>query len=389
MAEHPPITIVGAGLGGLVLARVLHIHEIPSVVLDLEAGPESRVQGGMLDVHEDTGQAALRTAGLHEQFAGLIHPGGEARRVLDKHATLVYSSDGPGGRPEVERGALRRLLLDSLPAGTVRWGAKFRTARQLDDGRWELALTDGQTLTTALLVGADGAWSRVRPLLTDARPAYTGTTAVEAYLYDADHQYPAAAEAMGSGSLFALGDGHGLLGHREPGATLHTYAFLGVPEDWASSVDLTATEAAKRAVLANFPDWAPALRSLVADADTDLVVRPIHALPVGQRWTRVAGVTLLGDAAHVMAPTGDGANLAMVDAAELGTLLATHPDDLEAALRAYETTMLDRAEQCAVESAQLMDLVMRDPDAPRQFTEVLRTLDQQTQPAPLLQETWL
>lgn len=343
----------------------------------------------MLDVHEDTGQAAMRTAGLHEQFAALILPGGEARRILDKHATLVSASDGPGGRPEVERGALRRLLLDSLPAGTIQWGAKLHTARRLDEGGVELTLADGTTLTTGLLVGADGAWSRVRRLLTDARPAYTGTTAVETYLYDADRRYPAAAEAMGQGSLFALGDGHGLLGHREFGATLHTYAFLGVPEEWASSVDLADTRAAKRAVLANFSDWAPALRSLVADADADLVVRPIHALPVGQRWPRVPGVTLLGDAAHVMAPTGDGANLAMLDAAELGTLIAAHPDDVEAALSAYETTMLDRAEQCAAESAQLMDLVMRDPEAPRKFTEVIATLDQQTQPDPLLEATWL
>ena len=54
------IAIVGGGLGGPVLARVLQLHGIASTVYELDASPDARHQGGMLDMHEESGQRALR-----------------------------------------------------------------------------------------------------------------------------------------------------------------------------------------------------------------------------------------------------------------------------------------------------------------------------------------
>ncbi|WP_033819950.1 NAD(P)/FAD-dependent oxidoreductase [Kitasatospora sp. MBT63] len=367
MTVHHPIAVIGAGLGGLTLARVLHVHGIEAAVFDLDASPGARTQGGMLDIHEESGQAALRAAGLYEEFRALIHPGGQAMRILDRHAVvrMEESDDGSGGRPEVDRGRLRDLLLGALPAGTVRWGAKVTGARPLGGGRHEVTLADGGVFTTGLLVGADGAWSRIRPLLSDAVPQYSGVSFVESDLLDADLRHPAGAAVVGGGMLFALGAGRGFLAHREPDRSLHVYTALRIAESWAGGTDFTDPVAAKAAVLEHFTGWHPSLRALVADADGPLVPRPIHALPVGHRWERVPGVTLLGDAAHLMSPfAGEGANLAMLDGAELGRALAAHPGDPEAALAAYEHLLFPRSEAAAAESAASLDVIFA-ADAPR------------------------
>ncbi|MEU4046375.1 NAD(P)/FAD-dependent oxidoreductase [Streptomyces antibioticus] len=373
MTTHPhhPVAIIGAGLGGLTLARVLHTRGIEAAVFDLEAGRHVRTQGGMLDIHEDSGQTAIRAAGLYEPFRALVHPGGEAMRLLDRDASVVLErdDDGDGGRPEVDRGHLRDLLLDSLPDGTVRWSRKVTGARALDDGRHEVTFADGTAVTTGLLIGADGAWSRIRPLVSAADPAYTGISFVELDLLDADTRHPDSADLIGSGFFIALHDGKGFLAHRETDGSLHVYAAHRADEDWLDGIDFTETGGetplAKQALLDSFADWSPRFRTLITDADGPLVPRRIHALPVGHHWDRVPGVTLLGDAAHLMSPfAGEGANLAMLDGALLGLALADHPDDTEAALTAYEKELFPRGEASATESATwLTQMFGADPMA--------------------------
>ncbi|MCQ9178125.1 FAD-dependent monooxygenase [Streptomyces sp. IBSBF 2953] len=359
------VTIVGAGLGGLLLARVLHVNGIPATVYEAEASPTARAQGGMLDIHDHSGQLALRAAGLTDEFRSLVLPGRQALRLLDRDGTVLFEEpdDGTGGRPEVQRAELRQMLLDSLPADAVRWGRKATAVRSLGEGRHQVTFADGATAVTRLLVGADGAWSRVRPLLSTATPRYFGRSFVETYLFDCDTRHPAAAKAVGGGSMLALAPGKGIQAHRESGGTLHTYAALTAPQDWFAAVDFTDPAAAIARIAQEFDGWAPELTALITDSDTAPVLRPLNALPAGHRWDRVPGVTLLGDAAHVSAPDGEGANLAMYDGARLGEALAAHPDDVEAALTAYEQAMFPRSAESAADGARLHELMYGD-DAP-------------------------
>ncbi|WP_405854681.1 FAD-dependent monooxygenase [Streptomyces sp. NBC_01515] len=363
------ITIIGAGLGGLTLARVLHVHGIPATVYEAEPAPTARAQGGMLDIHEDNGQPALAAAGLTEEFRGLVLEGREATRVLAPDGTVLFDDDSTRGRPEVLRGELRRILLDSLPAGTVRWGHKVTGVRALGEGRHEVTFADGTAITASLLVGADGAWSRVRPLLSGATPEYTGKSYVETYLYDADTRHPAVAKAVGGGSLFALAPGKGIQAHRESGGTLHTYVALSRPQDWFADIDFTDSATAAQRIAREFDGWAPELTALITESDTPLVLRPLYALPVEHRWDRVPGVTLLGDAAHLSAPNGEGANLAMYDGAELGKALAAHPDDPEAALTAYEQPLFPRSAAAAIDGADLNEVLFGD-NAPQSLLDM-------------------
>ncbi|MEU3031011.1 NAD(P)/FAD-dependent oxidoreductase [Streptomyces incarnatus] len=352
--KHVPIAIIGAGLGGLTAARVLRVHGIEATIFEAEASAAARTQGGMLDIHEENGQRALHSAGLHDAFRELVHEGGQAMRLVGPDGTVHVSreDDGAGGRPEVDRGALRDLLLDSLPQGTVRWGAKVTGARGLGGGRHEVTFADGSTVTTDLLIGADGAWSRIRPLVSSARPAYTGISFVETDLLDADTRHPRSAALIGGGFFISLGDGRGFLAHRETDGSLHVYTAVKADEGWLGTIDFGDTAAAEAAVLAGFEGWDEGLRGLVADADGPLTPRHIHALPAGHRWDRVPGVTLLGDAAHLMSPfAGEGANLAMYDGALLAEAIAAHPDDRELALTAYESALFPRSETSATESA--------------------------------------
>jgi 2-polyprenyl-6-methoxyphenol hydroxylase-like FAD-dependent oxidoreductase len=359
------ITIIGAGLGGLTLARVLHVNGISATVYEAEPSPSARAQGGMLDIHDYNGQLALRAAGLMDEFRGLILEGRQAMRILDRDGTVLLdqADDGTGGRPEAQRGELRRMLLDSLPAGTVRWGHKVSDVRALGEGRHEVSFDDGSTVATDVLVGADGAWSRVRPLLTDVTPEYTGASCVEIYLFDADTRHPAAAKAVGDGSMGAPAQGKVIMAHRERGDTLHTYVMFTESLDWFAAIDFTHAAAATARIAREFDGWAPELTALITDGDTPPVLRPFYALPVGHRWDRVPGVTLVGDAAHLAAPNGEGANLAMYDGAELGKALAAHPDDVEAALTEYEQAMFPRSAEVASEGTDAYDMLAGDNPA--------------------------
>ncbi|MET8798749.1 FAD-dependent monooxygenase [Nocardia sp. NPDC004568] len=344
------------------------MNSIDTVVYERETARDARGQGGMLDIH--SGQRALRAAGLLDEFFTIARGEGQDMRLLEPDGTLLLQEDTPEdaplARPEVDRADLRNLLLDSVPAEVVRWGHAFASA---EDGLLHFA--DGGSTTYSLLVGADGAQSRVRALLTDAHPAHIGQNVVEVGIPDIDRTHPDLAAMVGRGSYWVLGDGLSLAAQRNgDGRVRIGLSFYNTGEDWfaTSGIPFDDPAAARARLIELLPGWDPRFTALIAACDDTVVPRAITTLPAGLTWPAKPDVTLLGDAAHLMPPVGEGANMALLDGALLGLALVAHPDDFPAALSEYEREMFERTGAAARMSARIQELLM-SPDAARHMLE--------------------
>ena len=359
MHKHPRIAIIGAGPGGLTLARILHLGGIEASVFEREADALARPQGGTLDLHEGSGLLAVERAGLDAEFRAIARYDDQGTRLIDKAGRVLFDDPNPGAgnRPEVDRTALRAMLLGALPAGTVQWGCALRELRAEADGRWTPVFSDGEGQHDSgpfdLVVGADGTWSRVRPLLSAYQPQYSGLTFIEFGIDDIDACHPALAKLVGRGKLDVLGDGRQIIAQRNGHSHVRGYAIFRVPADWAAQrFDFASPTAVRDQLIAEFADHADAVTDLLRASNDHFVARPIHALPVGHRWTHRRGLTLLGDAAHVMSPFGgEGVNAAMLDAAELGRHLLEDAG-WDRAVATHEAQMFERVIDAASGSAE-------------------------------------
>lgn len=349
------IAIAGGGLGGLTLARILRRHGIDAVVYEREASRSARSQGGSLDLHPESGQRALADAGLAGRFRSAARPEGEEHRILDPAGrTLVHHEPRPGsfsGRPEIDRGVLRGLLLDSLPGDAVAWRHRLVAATPRSGGGFEIRFDGGHSADCDVLIGADGARSVVRSLLTDATPSAVATL-IELGIGDVDRRHPDLADLVGPGNLWCVGVNQILAAQRLGDGSVRVG--ISLPTD-DRPLD---TYRSKRALLDMFDGWDARLTALIEAGDGPPAPRVIEAVPTGTRWAHQPGITLIGDAAHLMPPVGEGANQAMLDAAELAAELAANPADPDSAIRTYEEAMFTRIQPIADMSTRVQAMML-------------------------------
>ena len=352
MATIRSVGIVGGGPGGLMLARILQCSGVDVTVFERDGHPGERPQGGSLDLHAETGQRAMRLAGLEAEFAAAARPEDQGDRLYDADGTLLFDRDGrDDDRPEIDRTDLRRILLGSLAPDTVRWGAKIEAVEAANSGA--RIVIDGAGQAFDMLVGADGAWSRVRRLLTDACPIYQDVTFVELGFDVIRHPHVDA--LTGGGKMFAVGNNRVLIAQRNGHGHIRGYAGLRMDEETSRRWAALPHDAVRAEALQAFAGWAPELTRLIVEGDL-LAVRPLHALPIGLHWSSRPGFTLIGDAAHLMSPfSGEGVNLALADAVDLAEALTSQDSG---AVAAFEERMAARAKQAAEGAAAGLESVM-------------------------------
>lgn len=319
MTSPPSIAIVGAGPAGLTLARLLHVCSAEEkvslniTIFEKDASPTSRtLQGGTLDLHPATGLAAIKACKLWDEF--LVHARYEGEELVfaDKNGTeFVHMKEatqinGMDARPEIDRERLKTLLLESVEPSWVRWGKNLR--KVTDDG--VLCFDDSTSAGPFdLIVGAEGAWSKIRGMLTDVCPTYSGIGGILCHIPKPNEDHPALSKLAGRGSYFVISDAKAIMIQRMGDESLKVSIWMKQDADLPAKMitEYASNEKElKKMMLQPYQDWLPEITNFVA-VSTRFQAWPLYELPVDHEWEHKKGFTLIGDAAHLMTPfAGEG-----------------------------------------------------------------------------------
>ncbi|KAL7929324.1 hypothetical protein V8C35DRAFT_315722 [Trichoderma chlorosporum] len=363
------IAIIGAGPCGLTLARLLECRGIDYVVYERDESDVSNRRGGSLDIHAETGQLALKEAGLFDEFKKHARYEDTSFAIANQQGERVFQIGQARDAPEIDRVLLRQILLDSIPKEKVRWNHVLQGITSEQSGQHTLQFTDGSSASGFhLVIGADGAWSKVRASITPAKPQYSGNHYIESRINPNSVYHPTMVSKVGAGTLMCLGSSKEIVTQRQGNGSYRIYLGVTVPEDFVRGglIDLTDTESTRRLFLSSefFGDWAEELKDLIRYSE-DFRSWPLYYMaPEAVSWDSVPGLTLVGDAAHVATPNGEGVNCAMADALSLASKIATYGTNaLDRAVTEYEQDMFRRGAE-HIKNGLEMAAVIRHEDGP-------------------------
>ena len=372
LVEGKQVAIIGGGPGGLTLATLLQRKGVAATVYERDSDRTKRIQGGTLDLHTESGLAALAKADLMDAFKANYRPSADKVRVVDKQAQILdddhtknatISFGDEHHRPEIDRGALRALLLDSLQPDTVVWDSHVISLESVGN-RWKLHFQNGTTIVADIVIGADGANSKIRPFVTPIKPFYSGVTIVEGNVYNSAMTAPHIHALLKGGKIMALSDSKTITISAKGDGSLDFYTGWKAAANWAKDSGINFKDRGQ--VLAWFKSeyegWNTLWLELFKGASLPLIARPQYCMPLDQSWEAQANITVIGDAAHVMPPyAGEGVNMAMLDALELSeSLTGSQFVDIKSGIAHYENQMFVRFSEIGKETLVNTDWMHSD-----------------------------
>ncbi|HMK18419.1 MAG TPA: NAD(P)/FAD-dependent oxidoreductase [Chitinophagaceae bacterium] len=362
LLQNKRIAIVGGGPGGLTLARLLQLKGAAVKVYERDLNKNARLQGTTLDLHEESGLKALRKAQLLDEFKKNFRPGADRMIIVNENAEIFFS-DHEGKpeedfgsehfRPEIDRGPLRNMLLESLQPDTVVWDSQFASMQKQNDG-WLLHFKNKTSVYADIVIGADGANSKIRPYITDIKSFYSGVSGVLGSVYDPETTAPKINKLLKDGKIMAFGGGKCFIVASKGDGSLAFYLSYKTDESHLKNLDLADKTKLLSWFKKDFAEWGNVWHELFENAETPFIPIPIYCMPLNQTWEALPNLTMLGDAAHLMPPfAGEGVNMAMLDALELSECLCNENfNDIRTSIASYENQMRKRAAESAQESLE-------------------------------------
>lgn len=353
LLENRHVAIIGAGPGGLTLARLLQLEGVSVKVYERDLNRTARTQGGTLDLHWESGLKALEKAGLMDAFKSNYRAGNDRLRIIDKNATIVFDEHQEASaanfgdewfRPEIDRGPLRDILLDALLPDTLVWDSHVLSIEKIIE-TWKIVFQNGNTIVADIVIGADGANSKIRHMVTDILPFYSGVTILEKNIYDAKNSAPKIYDLLKGGKIMSFGESKTITMSAKGDGSIDLYMGFKAEEGWIanSGIDFKSDQVLDW-FKKEYNGWDDIWLELFENKQTSFTPRPMYCMPLDQCWEAQSNITLIGDAAHLMPPyAGEGVNMAMLDALELSkSLTSQRSNDIKYAIADYEKQMFKR-----------------------------------------------